>query len=69
MSPFFGDYLKLKQSKLEIIEQRHGGYLASRHWHIAGRDRYNVILERDDGKLSLSVPLHRAVEGNFGRLL
>ena len=56
-------------SKLEIIEQRHGAYLASLHWHIVGRDGPNVVIERNDAKLSLSIPVGRAIEGNFGRLL
>lgn len=61
--------MHLKLTKLEIIEQRHGEYLRRHHWHIVGRDGPNVVIERDDGKLSLSLPVGKAIEGNFGRLL
>jgi hypothetical protein len=64
----FGDTL-FKQSKLEIIEQLHGSYLKSRHWHIVGRDGPLVVIERDDNKLRLSLPVGQAMKGNFGRLL
>jgi hypothetical protein len=63
----FGD--TLFKSKIEIIEQLHGDYLRSRHWHIVGRDGPLVVIERDDNKLTLSIPVGRAIKGNFGSLL
>jgi hypothetical protein len=34
-----------------------------------GRDGPLVVIERDDNKLRLSLPVGQAMKGNFGKLL